>query len=92
MHKWTNEDHELVATLTKEGWTVEEIANEFGYSVGSIKLSRKKSKTSTIDTLLSKINELEKRIQRLERQNTDETFSDSNNGTSLRSILAKRNM
>jgi hypothetical protein len=39
-HTWTPEDHELVNFLTAQGWTVDEISLDTGYSVGSIKRSR----------------------------------------------------
>lgn len=39
-HTWTLEDHELVKFLTTQGWTVDEISADTGYSVGSIKRSR----------------------------------------------------
>lgn len=39
-HKWTDDDHALVAELTDLGYTVEAIAEETGLSVGGIKRSR----------------------------------------------------
>lgn len=40
MHKWTDEDHELVKILTAQGLTVAQIALETGLTPGGIKRSR----------------------------------------------------
>lgn len=40
MHKWTQEDHEVVKILTAEGLTVAQIAQETGLSPGGIRRSR----------------------------------------------------
>lgn len=39
-HKWTDDDHALVAELTDQGYTVEAISEETGLSIGGIKRSR----------------------------------------------------
>lgn len=50
MHKWTQEDHEVVKILTAAGLTVAEIAQETGLSPGGIKRSRAVNRLTATNT------------------------------------------
>ena len=49
---WTDEDHELVRVMVDAGMSSKEIAAETGYSLGSIKISRRMREKPSLEQVV----------------------------------------
>lgn len=74
MHKWTEEDHELVKILTAQGLTVAQIATETGLTPGGIKRSRAVNRLTATKTTQqagaegSEVLQLREQLQQLQQE------------------------